>query len=37
MKFWFGILAFIAGYMKPEQIHLSWTEKSEEMRVTWVT
>ena len=27
----------LAGYITPEQIHLSWTENSNEMRVTWVT
>lgn len=25
-----------AGWIAPEQIHLSWTENSNEMRVTWV-
>lgn len=26
-----------AGEIKPEQIHLSWTENTNQMRVTWVT
>lgn len=26
-----------AGYLYPEQVHLSWTENENEMRVTWVT
>ncbi|OMJ96204.1 hypothetical protein SteCoe_162 [Stentor coeruleus] len=26
-----------AGYATPEQIHLSWTENPNEMRITWVT
>ncbi|OMJ87157.1 hypothetical protein SteCoe_11156 [Stentor coeruleus] len=26
-----------AGYAIPEQIHLSWTENANEMRITWVT
>ncbi|CAG9328494.1 unnamed protein product [Blepharisma stoltei] len=25
------------GYLYPEQIHISWTENSNEMRATWVT
>ncbi|CAG9317825.1 unnamed protein product [Blepharisma stoltei] len=31
----FGIA--IAGYVHPEQIHLSWTEEINQMRATWVT
>ena len=26
-----------AGYLTPEQVHLSWTETPNEMRITWVT
>lgn len=31
------VICSIAGYITPEQVHLSWTESPNEMRVTWVT
>jgi acid phosphatase type 7 len=31
------ISSAFAGYLYPEQIHLSWTEREAEMRATWVT
>jgi len=32
-----GFGTAFAGYVHPEQIHLSWTEEINQMRVTWVT
>lgn len=31
------LLHSYAGYVTPEQLHLSWTENPNEMRLTWVT
>mmetsp|Transcript_14459 Transcript_14459/g.14511 ORF Transcript_14459/g.14511 Transcript_14459/m.14511 type:complete len:446 (+) Transcript_14459:1-1338(+) len=35
--FLIGIGLTIGGYIYPEQIHLSWTEEINQVKVTWVT